>query len=450
MGCAMFRLFVALLAIGAALPTDVNAQAAQPSSAQCESLAKYRDAGLYAEWSSVVGASGTYAQAMTALDEAYADVKSTDHALHMADAVGIFAHVAGTLSTLTLNLTGVRYKALERTVVSALTDGRFAIDWYFASDSERVVMLAQYMNDIAISASVVGRGAIAARDLALDLTRMTNDIAESESIHRKLDQQMSSLRRDTAQLQSKIANIDASLARLSGLKDAIDQACGSRGCPISGTATVSRKGSIACLVSSQASCPGCKGGWRHRCDATTAGPAWHPVDKCLPNELRNAKTGADRQKVASELFAAQSDALLSEPTNKEKAERRQKMTENMSMMADAVNKGSSQAAERNAYFASQAEAQRAVATQKSDRYIDPCPEAQVVDSACDKAYYQANGHAVDGYTAPSSYATPRPSSGPPNASEKQDPICDATGTRLSSLDCIDARLCKLGLTQSCH
>lgn len=344
----MSRLLVAMLTLGATLPNVAFAQGAQPSAAQCETLVKYRDTGLYAEWSTVVGKSSAYVQAKVALDEAYADVNSTKSAQHVADAAGALAHVAGTLSTLTLNITGVRYRALERTVVSTLTESRSAIDWYFASDADRVVMIGTYMADMAASANAVSRAAVTVKDLALDLKGMTDDLAESASIRRQLDQQMSNLSRDAAQLQGKIDAVDASLARLGGVKDAIDKACGRRGCPVPGSETVSRKGSIVCLVSAQAACPGCRDGWRHRCDATSAGLAWKPLDECLPNDLKNAKAGSSRQKTAADLFAAQSTALSSTATKEERAERARESQRAASMFSDSVNRGLERAREQNA------------------------------------------------------------------------------------------------------
>jgi hypothetical protein len=316
----MYRLLVVLLVIGEAIPLRVQAQTSpsptQPSAAQCEAMAKYRDTGLYAEWESVVGKSSKYSQAMKALDAAYADVNATKKDLNIADLAGALAHTAGTLSTLTLNLTGVRFRQFERGVLAALKGSKSAIDFYASSGNERIGMVGMYMAEAATSASALTRGAVAVKDLALDLKGMTDDLKESAAIKRQLNQQMTNVRRDAAQLQSKIDTIDALLAHLGGLKDAIDKACGNRGCPLPGADTASRKGAVVCLVSAQAKCPGCKGGWRHRCDATPLGLAWRPVDECLPNELTNAKSGLDRHKTASQLFAAQSTALTSSSTNR--------------------------------------------------------------------------------------------------------------------------------------
>jgi hypothetical protein len=64
---------------------------------------------------------------------------------------------------------------------------------------------------------------------------------------------------------------------------------GQAGCPSPTNAGQSGSypaGAIACIVRfSSQSCPACKRGWRHRCDASGA---WQPKEECLPSEERRA------------------------------------------------------------------------------------------------------------------------------------------------------------------
>jgi hypothetical protein len=381
-GCLLAALLLGSSAWGQAIP-------AAPSDQQCMALGALRDGALFNEWDATSGKLRIYHDAYQALQESQADVDSASTALQIATALGTFAEVTHATTDLIENIAPVpRLKSLESRIYHFVQEVREKGAFATATTDGEV---AEAFLDMGLQLNAVTKTIAGFKDLYRDSAELANDLKQSQDIQRQLRGQMGMLGRDIAKLDASIARIEAILHKLQATKDAIDAKCGNRGCPMPGSIAIRQKGTVACLVNLGTDCPGCKEGWRHRCEVIATGQiAWRPLDQCLPGELKSATSGISREQTAASLFSAQAEVLSSMPSKEERAAERRKNQADLARYNNALRQDAAEAqartqqlaAERAASAAQAAQAEQAAWAELRERQARAAAESQKQQKRC--------------------------------------------------------------------
>ncbi len=333
-----------IVALGVTL---VHAQSSQSlpakvglSKQECAAAGVYRDSILFRDWDQAQTQLRDVTIRFQGLREAKDVLHTSKSDLEFVTALGTIAHRAKAMANLTENLAKLLFPEakLSNTTLDLINAYNTAYDPLGAA------------RDAVAALHPITQALHTVHTLASDASNTTRSKAISSEINAQLTSQMAHLSKNIKALELSAVALNGQVRNLQDFKSNIDTFCGGvSGCAIPGSTVSNRIGTTKCLVDVvSALCPSCKSGYRHRCEPLGKGALeWRPIEECLPNELKNAKSGASRQQTAAALFSAQAADLASTPTKEQRVVDQRRREADAAGIANAMRRGAAQAEERN-------------------------------------------------------------------------------------------------------